>query len=65
VHGVSTRKVNDLVEASGLESLSKWEVSRTCGDLDPVVEACRTRRLEGEYLYVWLDATDHEVRIDG
>jgi transposase-like protein len=65
VHGVSTRKVDDLVKALGLDGLSKSEVSRICGDLDPVVEAFRTRRLESEHPYVWLDATYHKVRIDG
>jgi transposase-like protein len=65
VHGVSTRKVDDLVKALGLEGLSKSEVSRICGDLDPVVEAFRTRPLVGEYPYLWLDATYHKVRVDG
>ena len=39
VHGVSTRKVNELVKALGLDGLSKSEVSRICGALDPVVAA--------------------------
>jgi len=65
VHGVSTRKVDDLVKALGLDGLSKSEVSRICADLDPVVEAFRTRPLTGEHPYVWLDATYHKVRIDG
>jgi putative transposase len=65
VHGVSTRKVDDLVKALGLDGISKSEVSRICADLDPVVEAFRTRRLTTEYPYVWLDATYHKVRIDG
>ncbi len=65
VHGVSTRKVDDLVKALGLDGISKSEVSRICADLDPVVEAFRTRPLTGEYPYVWLDATYHKVRIDG
>ena len=65
VHGVSTRKVDELVKALGLDGLSKSEVSRICGDLDPVVEAFRTRPLAGEYPYLWLDATDHKVRIEG
>jgi putative transposase len=64
VHGVSTRKVDDLVKALGLDGISKSEVSRICADLDPVVEAFRTRPLMGEYPYVWLDATYHKVRID-
>ena len=65
VHGVSTRKVDDLVKALGLDGLSKSEVSRICADLDPVVEAFRTRPLVGEHPYLWLDATYHKVRIDG
>jgi len=65
VHGVSTRKVDDLVKALGLDGLSKSEVSRICGELDPVIEAFRTRPLVGEHPYVWLDATYHKVRIDG
>ena len=65
VHGVSTRKVDDLVKALGLEGISKSEVSRICAELDPVVEAFRTRPLTGEHPYVWLDATYHKVRIDG
>jgi transposase-like protein len=65
VHGVSTRKVDDLVKALGLDGISKSEVSRICGELDPVVEAFRTRPLVGEHPYVWLDATYHKVRIDG
>jgi putative transposase len=65
VHGVSTRKVDDLVKGLGLDGISKSEVSRICGELDPLVEAFRTRRLTAEYPYVWLDATYHKVRIDG
>jgi len=65
VHGVSTRKVDDLVKALGLDGISKSEVSRICADLDPGVEAFRTRPLTTEYPYGWLDATYHKVRIDG
>lgn len=65
VHGVSTRKVDDLVKALGLDGISKSEVSRICGELDPLIEAFRTRPLTTEYPYVWLDATYHKVRIDG
>jgi len=65
VHGVSTRKVDDLVKALGLDGISKSEVSRICEELDGVVEAFRTRPLTGEYPYVWLDATYHKVRVDG
>ncbi len=65
VHGVSTRKVDDPVKALGLDGLSKAEVSRICGELDPLVEAFRTRSITGEHPYVWLDATYHKVRVDG
>jgi transposase-like protein len=65
VHGVSTRKVDDLMKALGLDGVSKSEVSRICSELDPVVEAFRTRPLVGEHPYVWLDATYHKVRVDG
>lgn len=57
MHGVSTRKVDDLVKALGLDGISKSEVSRICGALDPVVAAFRTRVLTGEHRYLWLDAT--------
>jgi putative transposase len=65
VHGVSTRKVDDLVKALGLDGISKSEVSRMCAELDPVVEAFRTRPLTGEYPYLWVDATYHKVRVEG
>jgi transposase-like protein len=65
VHGVSTRKVDDLVKALGLDGMSKSEVSRICAELDPLVDAFRTRPLTGEYPYLWLDATYHKVRIEG
>jgi putative transposase len=66
VHGVSTRRVEDLVEALGISSLSKSEVSRMCGVLDGEVEAFRTRPLTGErFHYLWLDATYLKVREGG
>jgi transposase-like protein len=65
VHGVSTRRVDDLVCALGIDGLSKSEVSRICADLDTAVEAFRARPLGGEYPYVWVDATYHKVRVDG
>jgi transposase-like protein len=59
VHGVSTRKVDDLVRALGIDTdISKSEVSRICGELDSVVAAFRERRLEHTaFPYVFLDAT--------
>ena len=65
VHGVSTRKVDDLVKALGLEGVSKSDVSRICQDLDETVQGFRERRLEGAYPYVWLDATFPKVREGG
>jgi putative transposase len=65
VHGVSTRKVDDLVRALGLEGISKSEVSRICAELDTAVAAFRTRPLTGEHRYLWVDATYHKVRVDG
>lgn len=65
VHGVSTRRVDDLVKALGIEGISKSQVSRLCQDLDAVVERFRNRPLTGAYPYVWLDATYLKVRQDG
>jgi putative transposase len=64
VHGVSTRAVDDLVEAMGADSgVSKSEVSRICAGLDEQVGAFRTRSLEHtEFPYVYLDATYLNVR---
>ena len=66
INGVSTRKVDHLVQAMGMTGISKSEVSRLCGELDEMVEAFRTRPLGGErYPYLWLDATYEKVRENG
>ena len=65
VHGVSTRKVEALVQSLGIAGLSKSEVSRLCAVLDEQVQAFRTRRLDAEYPYVWLDARFEHVREGG
>jgi putative transposase len=67
VHGVSTRKVDDLVAALGGCSISKSEVSRICAQLDEELAAFRERSLaeEGEFPYVWFDATYEKVREGG
>jgi putative transposase len=65
VEGVSTRRVDDLVKALGLEGISKSQVSRVCAALDAEVERFRTRPLTGHYPYLWLDATFVKVRQDG
>lgn len=62
VKGVSTRKLDDLVRALGIDGISKSEVSRICKALDAEVEAFRTRPIEEKFPYVWLDATYHKVR---
>jgi putative transposase len=62
VEGVSTRKVDDLLQALGLTGIDKSRVSRICKELDQVVNAFRTRELVGEYPYVWLDALYVKVR---
>jgi putative transposase len=64
VAGVSTRKVDQLVESLGLR-ISKSEVSRICQGLDEQVEAFRNRPLEGRYPYLWLDAKVEKVRDGG
>ena len=64
VNGVSTRRVDDLVKALGINGLSKSQVSRLCQALDAEVERFRTRKLDGNYAYVQLDATFVKVRQD-
>ena len=65
VQGVSTRRVDDLVQALGMNGISKSQVSRICKELDTEVEQFRSRRLEGCYPYIWLDATFLKVRRQG
>jgi hypothetical protein len=64
VAGVSTRKVDQVVESLGLR-ISKSEVSRICQGLDEQVDAFRNRPLEGCYPYLWLDAKMEKVRDSG
>jgi transposase-like protein len=65
VQGVSTRRVDELMQALGINGISKSQVSRLCQTLDDEVERFRSRPLEGPYPYVWLDATYLKVRQDG
>lgn len=65
VHGVSTRKVDELVKALGMTGISKSRVSELCEELDGEVERFRNRPLEGSYPYVWVDATYVKARQDG
>ena len=62
VKGVSTRKVDDLVRALGIDGISKSEVSRICKVLDEDVRAFLTRPIDADHPYLWLDATFHKVR---
>ena len=65
VHGVSTRKVDELVKALGMGGISKSRVSELCEELDEEVERFRSRPLEGPYPYLWVDATYLKARQDG
>ncbi len=65
VHGVSTRKVDNLVKALGMTGISKSRVSELCEQLDEEVGRFRNRPLEGPYPYVWIDATYVKARQDG
>ena len=62
VNGVSTRKVDRLVEQLGIAGMDKDRVSRLCRALDEQVTAFRERPLEGAYPYLWLDAKQLKVR---
>src|ERR687885_603088 len=64
VQGVSTRRVDDLVKALGLDGISKSQVSVLCQELDTEVERFRSRKLESTYPYVWVDATFVKTRQD-
>ena len=55
--GISTRSVDELVKAMGLEGISKSQVSRLCAEIDERVRTFLHRPIEGEWPYLWLDAT--------
>ena len=65
VHGVSTRSVDDLVRAMGMDGISKSQVSRLCEEIDEKVKPFLGRPIEGDWPYVWLDATYLKVRRGG
>ena len=65
VHGISTRSVDDLVQAMGMAGISKSQVSRLCAEIDDKVETFLARPLEGDWPYLWLDATYVKVRQAG
>ena len=65
VHGVSTRSVDDLVRALGMDGISRSQVSRLCEEIDEKVKPFLGRPIEGDWPYVWLDATYLKVRRGG
>ena len=65
ISGVSTRRVDDLVQAMGLSGISKSQVSKLCKDIDERVNGFLSRPLEGEWPYLWLDATYLKQREGG
>lgn len=65
VQGISTRSVDDLVRAMGMEGVSKSQVSRLCAEIDDRVCDFLARPIEGDWPYLWLDATYVKVREAG
>ena len=65
IKGVSTRSVDDLVQAMGMSGISKSQVSRLCGEIDDKIRSFLDRPLEGDWPYLWLDATYVKVRQAG
>ena len=65
INGVSTRKVDDLVQAMGMTGISKSSVSKLCKDIDERVHAFLKRPLSGAWPYLWLDATYLKMREGG
>ena len=65
VQGVSTRRVEDLVQSLGIEKMSKSQVSVLTKELDSAVKAFRERKLEGRFPYIWLDAIVFKSREGG
>jgi transposase-like protein len=65
IQGVSTRSVDDLIKALGMSGISKSQVSRLCAEIDDKVKAFLVRPLEGDWPYLWLDATYVKVRQQG
>ena len=65
IQGISTRSVDDLVKAMGGAGISKSQVSRLCEEIDERVKAFLTRPIEGDWPYLWIDATYVKVRQAG
>jgi len=65
IQGISTRSVDDLVKAMGMCGISKSQVSRLCEEIDGRVKAFLERPIEGDWPYIWIDATYLKVRRGG
>src|ERR671929_1000123 len=65
VQGISTRSVDDLVKAMGMSGISKSQVSRLCTKIDERVGAFLNRPIEGDWPYLWIDATYVKTREAG
>jgi putative transposase len=65
IQGVSTRSVDDLVKAMGMSGISKSQVSRLCEEIDDRVKTFLDRPIEGDWPYLWIDATYVKVRQNG
>jgi putative transposase len=65
IQGISTRSVDDLVKAMGMSGVSKSQVSRLCEEIDTRVQTFLERPIEGDWPYIWIDATYLKVRQDG
>jgi transposase-like protein len=65
IQGISTRSVDDLVKAMGMSGISKSQVSRLCQEIDERVTAFLERPIEGDWPYLWIDATYLKVRQAG
>ena len=65
IQGISTRSVDDLVQAMGMSGISKSQVSRLCAEIDERVKTFLGRPIEGDWPHLWLDATYVKVRQNG
>ena len=65
IQGISTRSVDDLVKAMGMSGISKSQVSRLCEEIDERVQTFLERPIEGDWPYLWIDATYLKVRQNG
>lgn len=65
VQGISTRSVDDLVQGMGMSGISRSQVSRLCAEIDERVQTFLQRPIEGDWPYLWIDATHLKVRQAG